>query len=127
MISETSAAEESVLALLSDLVFIAQQRPGSAWPNLARMANEHHSPPVDTRLLTPWHQLVQEECFGALAALVDVDIEAIERHFRTLRGVDKIDRHLPIGRLSVDDPIDADPALTIDVDTGETIIDLRDH
>ncbi len=121
---ERRAAEESVIALLTDVVFIAQHRPGSDWPELADQALSHHSPPFDDDLVSSWHATIQDECFAALHAIVEVDTDAIEARFRTLRSLDHIEDFIPIGRLSHDDPIDLDPALTIDDLTGETIIDL---
>ena len=55
---ERRAAEESVIALLSDVVFIAQHRPGSDWPLLADQALSHHSPPFDDDLVSSWLSLI---------------------------------------------------------------------
>ncbi len=102
-------AEESVLALLGDLVFVVQQRPGSSWSGLATQVLSHHEPPVAPDLLDSWHIALQLHCRAALRSMSEIDIDGITDGLRSIRGLGSIEEYLPIGKTS------DEPVVTIDL------------
>lgn len=82
-----------MLALLNDLVFIAES-PGADWAALADSAIDHHSPQVEVGLLSEPFTDIQILCHTALRAMVNGDVRGIERVFLDLRQLEGIDEML---------------------------------
>lgn len=88
------AADDAALAveaLLGDIVHVFREiRPGSEWPVVARAVLEHHDPPIERALLSPWHRVVQDRGRALLGALVTGHIGEIEREIKALTAVDGV-------------------------------------
>ncbi len=100
-------SETSVLSLLDDLVYVLQQRPGSAWIDLATQVLDHHDPPIDPGLLSPWHIGLQLHCRTVLKAMITAEIEAIEdglRAIRSLQGIEQLLPAVPVNQLVLTEP-----------------------
>lgn len=95
IIMTATDAENSVLSLLGDLVYVLEQRPGSSWIDLATQVLDHHNPPIAPGLLSPWHIGLQLHCRTVLKAMGSADVEAIADGLRAIRALDGIAAHLP--------------------------------